>query len=195
MPPSPLNAQSLRLSNMKIISSINPIIMLGILAAQICSTSAWSGNISTGTMVERNNSYRTKRMLQYKFQQCRQFHHHQPIRASLNSLERDHDNDDNAEDASVGVGDSVGVGTSVPPSLIELLMPNSKCNPTQMSPTSLAYIGDSVFELFVRSRYVWPSRRTTDLQKIVVGRVRGRRYNFMMIMFCALYLLHSSFNN
>jgi hypothetical protein len=58
-------------------------------------------------------------------------------------------------------------------SLSELLLPNPKCNPTQMSPTSLAYIGDSVFELFVRSRYVWPTRRTTDLQKIVVDKVRG----------------------
>ena len=57
--------------------------------------------------------------------------------------------------------------------LKDLLMPNPKCNPTQMSPTSLAYIGDSVFELFARSRYVWPTRRTTDLQKIVVDKVRG----------------------
>jgi len=59
-------------------------------------------------------------------------------------------------------------------SLSDLLLPNAKCTPTQMSPTSLAYIGDSVFELFVRSRYVWPTRRTTDLQKLVVGRVRGQ---------------------
>lgn len=59
-------------------------------------------------------------------------------------------------------------------SLTELLMPSPKCKPTQMSPTALAYIGDSVFELFVRSRYVWPSRRTTDLQNIVVAKVRGK---------------------
>mmetsp|Transcript_2813 Transcript_2813/g.5258 ORF Transcript_2813/g.5258 Transcript_2813/m.5258 type:complete len:161 (+) Transcript_2813:863-1345(+) len=54
-----------------------------------------------------------------------------------------------------------------------MLSPNPSCDPTQMSPTSLAYIGDSVFELFVRSRYVWPARRTTDLQNLVVGRVRA----------------------
>jgi|AntRauTorckE5430_2_1112549.scaffolds.fasta_scaffold05502_2 hypothetical protein len=59
-------------------------------------------------------------------------------------------------------------------SIEDLLSPNTKCTPTQMSPTSLAYIGDSVFELFVRSRYVWPTRRTTDLQNLVVGRVRGK---------------------
>ena len=58
--------------------------------------------------------------------------------------------------------------------LYPLLLPSPKCNPTQMSPTSLAYIGDSVFELFVRSRYVWPSRRTTDLQNLVVAKVRGK---------------------
>lgn len=57
--------------------------------------------------------------------------------------------------------------------LFQMLLPNPTCNPTQMSPTSLAYIGDSVFEMFVRSRYVWPSRRTTDLQNLVVAKVRG----------------------
>ena len=66
-------------------------------------------------------------------------------------------------------------------SLSELLMPNPKCNPTQMSPTSLAYIGDSVFELFARSRYVFPSRRTTDLQKIVVEKVRGEFVTISMV--------------
>jgi len=64
-------------------------------------------------------------------------------------------------------------------SLEDLLSPNAKCTPTQMSPTSLAYIGDSVFELFVRSRYVWPTRRTTDLQHLVVGRVRAETQSKM----------------
>mmetsp|Transcript_9148 Transcript_9148/g.10610 ORF Transcript_9148/g.10610 Transcript_9148/m.10610 type:complete len:162 (-) Transcript_9148:508-993(-) len=58
-------------------------------------------------------------------------------------------------------------------SMKEFLMPMPKCNPSQMSPTSLAYIGDSVFELFVRTRYVWPTRRTAELQKLVVAKVRG----------------------
>jgi len=57
--------------------------------------------------------------------------------------------------------------------LEQLLHPSSKCDVDQISPTTLAYIGDSVFELFVRSRYIWPSRRTTDLQHKVVGTVRG----------------------
>ena len=58
-------------------------------------------------------------------------------------------------------------------SLKDFLMPIPQCIPSQMSPTSLAYIGDSVFELFIRTRYVWPTRRTTDLQKLVVAKVRG----------------------
>ena len=60
--------------------------------------------------------------------------------------------------------------------LMQKLLPIQSCNPTQMSPTSLAYIGDSVFELFIRSRYVWPSRRTSDLQNLVVAKVRGGLY-------------------
>ena len=54
------------------------------------------------------------------------------------------------------------------------LLPDSKCDVTQMGPTSLAYIGDVIFELFVRTRYVWPARRTSDLQNKVVNVVRGK---------------------
>ena len=57
--------------------------------------------------------------------------------------------------------------------MMPLLMANPKCQPTQMSPTSLAYIGDVVYEMFIRCRYVWPTRRTTDLQNIVVDKVRA----------------------
>jgi len=59
------------------------------------------------------------------------------------------------------------------PNQIPLLLPSPKCNPTQMSPTSLAYIGDVVFEMFARCRYVWPTRRTSDLQNVVVAKVRA----------------------
>ena len=60
--------------------------------------------------------------------------------------------------------------------LLSLLRANPKCDATQISPTSLAYIGDVVYELFIRSRYIWPPRRTTDLQNLVVGNVRGEYY-------------------
>jgi hypothetical protein len=58
-------------------------------------------------------------------------------------------------------------------SLEELLQPSSKCDVNQVGPTALAYIGDVVFELMVRARHVWPTRRTSDLQRQVVALVRG----------------------
>ena len=61
-------------------------------------------------------------------------------------------------------------------SLLEFLSPVSSCSVNQMSGTDLAYIGDVVFELFVRSRHVWPSKRTSDLQDIAVGLVRGTSF-------------------
>ena len=60
------------------------------------------------------------------------------------------------------------------PNQMPLLLPITNCNPTQMSPTSLAYIGDVVYEMCIRCRYVWPSRRTSDLQNVVVAKVRGK---------------------
>lgn len=58
-------------------------------------------------------------------------------------------------------------------SLDELLLPSTKCDVNQVGPTALAYIGDVVFELMVRARHVWPTRRTSDLQQQVVALVRG----------------------
>lgn len=51
--------------------------------------------------------------------------------------------------------------------------PDPSCEPSQMSGTDLAYIGDCVYELFVRSRVVWPSMRTSDLHQRVVRLVNG----------------------
>ena len=68
-------------------------------------------------------------------------------------------------------------------SLEELLLPSKTCRVDQMSGTDLAYIGDVVFELFIRSRHVWPSKRTSDLQKLVVNTVRGKpfAYSWMLL--------------
>ncbi len=57
--------------------------------------------------------------------------------------------------------------------LIELMSPVSSAQPDQMSASSLAYLGDVVFELFIRSRYVWPQRKMPVLQNTVVGLVNG----------------------
>jgi hypothetical protein len=59
------------------------------------------------------------------------------------------------------------------PSLEEFLSPSQDCDVSQLGPTALAYLGDVVFELFVRSKIVWPPRRTSDLQDQVVSLVRG----------------------
>jgi len=57
--------------------------------------------------------------------------------------------------------------------LFPILFPSNNCTIEQGSPSAMAYIGDVVFELFARSRYVWPAKRTTDLQHSVVNLVRG----------------------
>lgn len=44
----------------------------------------------------------------------------------------------------------------------------------------LAYIGDVVFELYVRSRHVWPSKRTSDLQNQVVAIVRAEHQSHLL---------------
>ena len=49
-----------------------------------------------------------------------------------------------------------------------------------MGPTALAYLGDVVFELFVRSRKLWPSRRTDDLQQQVVALVNAEHQSRLL---------------
>ena len=68
-------------------------------------------------------------------------------------------------------------------SLLEFLSPITSCKVNQMSGTDLAYVGDVVFELFIRSRHVWPSKRTSDLQNTVVGIVRGTSFGQFHYLF------------
>jgi hypothetical protein len=73
-------------------------------------------------------------------------------------------------------GDDESISDGLPAdtkSIMDFLSPMSSCSVNRMSGTDLAYIGDVVFELFVRSRHVWPSKRTSDLQNTVVSVVRG----------------------
>lgn len=70
---------------------------------------------------------------------------------------------------------SVNISKIIDPSrFFELMSPIESAQPEQMSASALAYLGDVVFELYVRSRYVWPERRMSDLQNKVVSLVRGR---------------------
>ena len=83
------------------------------------------------------------------------------VTASIKNGEDDDNSDDTAADTK---------------SIMDFLSPDSSCNVSRMSGTDLAYIGDVVFELFIRSRHVWPSKRTSDLQNTVVGLVRGTSF-------------------
>ena len=76
-----------------------------------------------------------------------------------------------------------------PSMFFELMSPIDTVKPEQMSASSLAYLGDVVFELFVRSRYVWPSRRMSDLQNKVVSVVRGKIHIFISYIFCICCML------
>lgn len=43
----------------------------------------------------------------------------------------------------------------------------------QLSPAALAYIGDAVYELYVRTRYLMPPKRLQDYHQQVVAQVRA----------------------
>jgi ribonuclease III family protein len=43
----------------------------------------------------------------------------------------------------------------------------------QLSPTSLAYLGDAIYELYVRSYYLLPPRRISEYHDLVVAQVRA----------------------
>ncbi|GKY92598.1 hypothetical protein MPSEU_000229900 [Mayamaea pseudoterrestris] len=65
-------------------------------------------------------------------------------------------------------------------SILHLLRPSTDRRIEQMSSTDLAYIGDAVFELLVRSKTVWPSKKTSNLQSIVVGLVRAEHQSNLL---------------
>lgn len=44
-----------------------------------------------------------------------------------------------------------------------------------LSPTALAYLGDAVFELYVRNHYLFPPRRIADFHRCVVAQVRAEQ--------------------
>lgn len=70
--------------------------------------------------------------------------------------------------------------------LHKLLSPSETCRVDQMSSTDLAYVGDAVYELLIRTTKVWPSKRTSDLQSEVVSIVRGAfRIVSLVYRFCA----------
>jgi ribonuclease III family protein len=57
-----------------------------------------------------------------------------------------------------------GVESTLPPAEVQAL-----------SPVALAYIGDAVYELFVRGSFLWPPKRIHDYHRQVVGQVRAEQ--------------------
>ncbi len=49
----------------------------------------------------------------------------------------------------------------------------SVVNANQLSPTALAYIGDAVYELYIRMRYLYPPQRIQSYHRRVVEQVRA----------------------
>ncbi|MEO0768154.1 MAG: ribonuclease III domain-containing protein [Cyanobacteria bacterium J06649_4] len=47
-----------------------------------------------------------------------------------------------------------------------------------LAPISLAYIGDAVFELYVRSRLLTPAKRIRDYHQLVVEQVKAERQSY-----------------
>jgi ribonuclease III family protein len=43
----------------------------------------------------------------------------------------------------------------------------------QLSPSSLAYLGDAVYELYIRDYYLFPPKRSQDYHRQVVAQVRA----------------------
>ena len=54
-----------------------------------------------------------------------------------------------------------------------LIRDEIKVSPQQISPVSLAYIGDVVYELYIRSYYLLPQQRISSYHKQVVTQVKA----------------------
>lgn len=56
----------------------------------------------------------------------------------------------------------------------EQIQPPATSRPIeQLSPLALAYLGDAIYELFVRCQYLFPPKRMAAYHRLVVNRVRA----------------------
>lgn len=61
---------------------------------------------------------------------------------------------------------------------------------SQLSPLTLAYIGDVVYELFIRSRYIYPPKRNmSETQHVVVNNVRAETQSRVYEIFKSKFIL------
>ncbi|NJM17907.1 MAG: ribonuclease III [Richelia sp. RM2_1_2] len=63
----------------------------------------------------------------------------------------------------------------------EQLLPKlSQSQLQQLSPTALAYLGDAVYELYIRRYYLLPPQRVEDYHRLVVAQVRAEKQAQML---------------
>jgi hypothetical protein len=118
-------------------------------------------NPSTSTLSWQKLPYQNHRIRPYQHEHTRK-HHTSPFLSGAPL----YSSSDESQPSSSNY-------TNDPSRFFEFMSPIDSVQPEQMSASTLAYLGDVVFELFIRSRYVWPERRMSDLQNKVVSIVRG----------------------
>lgn len=57
--------------------------------------------------------------------------------------------------------------------LLPFTVPLTVAQLQQLSPTALAYLGDAVYELYIRSYYLHPPKKTQTYHRLVVAQVRA----------------------
>ena len=68
-----------------------------------------------------------------------------------------------------GAGQNVTSATALLPSWLEIAPGQLQ----QLSATALAYLGDAVYELYVRSHFLLPHKRSQTYHNLVVSHVRA----------------------
>ncbi|GAB4384023.1 MAG: hypothetical protein Kow00121_46910 [Elainellaceae cyanobacterium] len=77
-------------------------------------------------------------------------------------------NQDNFATSAAGLSYNV-----LEPGCLVYWLPEATLQAHQLSPAALAYLGDAVYELYVRSLYLLPPKRLQDYHAQVVNRVRA----------------------
>lgn len=78
----------------------------------------------------------------------------------------------NGDDETVIIQDS----SDIPALLVnitQLPQPISQAQVQQISPSALAYLGDAIYELYVRMFFLWPQQRPETYHRLVVAQVRA----------------------
>ena len=76
--------------------------------------------------------------------------------------------------------DSSDSHESTEPNAGQLLSKLSQSQLQQLSPTALAYLGDAVYELYIRRYYLLPPQRVENYHRMVVAQVRAEQQAKML---------------